>query len=588
MNIIENVKNCDFSTLVSGKQVFKIPLFQRNYSWSTENCSLLFNDIKKAFDNKESYYIGNFIYYAENTANVGITEFILIDGQQRITTLLLLLCALRDVCNSNLKIDEEFIKNDDKNNKYKFKLKQNYNDIDDFEEIMDRKIDENKKSNIYNSYNTFVNIFKYLQEENFKFSKFYEFIKLNLETVAIKLNNYDIRKVQNVFEKLNSTGVELSPADLIRNYLLFSDNIKEQESLHKKWKIVEDIVEEKNISKFAKAYIIRYKFEDIQNDKVYFRFKDAFDEKEHKVILDDMIKYSKYFAIIENSKFYKFSELAGELNYSLCTNEEITDSQNKLSTTFKLLNILGSDDLNPLFFQLFDELYENDIKKLNDICELILEFMIRYRIVSPSTGGGALSSKIKNIMKKIDKKDINLTLTAIHKELSNNKDSDASKYPDDEEFRMALTKNLIVKNARVVLYQFARRKGYEIKEFDNNITVEHLMPQTIKANTPEGAWWIENLGGKDKWEKVYNTYLDTIGNFALLTRKLNSSISNDKWDKKRIELKERAADKLTQDVSKLKKFNESQLKNRNKDLANTLSQTITGVYFDRKGKNWLK
>lgn len=595
MNNIESIDGYTFEEFVGGgDKVFEIPLFQRNYSWDRDSCEQIFNDIMNAYIRKENYYIGNFMFYKSSDTTPRFNKFILIDGQQRITTLLLLLCAIRDKFGNLLHIDTDFLMNNNDEEKYKFKLKQNYNDYADFLEIMENKKNDDKKSNIYTAYNTFVNMIdsdKRIDAKNI--DGIYNTIK-KLEAIGIELKCSNIEKVQDIFEKINSTGVGLSSADLIRNFLLFSSSTKIQSELHDYWKIIEDTVGENNISKFAKAFLIRNTYEDVTNEKVYFEFKKKFSKTDHETILKLLIRYATFFSMIENQRFNEIQndDCKDLKEYDFNDNENKTTKKynqlQKLKTTFALLNKIGTDEINPFFFQLCDSLYYTDLDKLNDICELILEFMIRYRIVQPSGGGGALSTKIRDIMKKISDGEYSITKKSIYLLLSNNENSEASRYPSNAEFVSALKGSVTIKNARVLLYQVARRKNEEILPFDTGITVEHLMPQTIDKNTADGKWWINNLGGNDKWQEVYNEYLNCIGNMALVSRKLNTVLSNSSWDNKRIELSAKAMGKAAQRVAKLKKWSKDQMKTRNNNYSSEISQIITGPKFEKNINNkWL-
>lgn len=591
---IEDYNGFTFESLVGGEnKVFEVPLFQRNYSWNKESCEQLFNDILNAFLNNETYYIGNFMFYNSTEINPNYTKFILIDGQQRITSLLLLLCAIRDIFPKMSYINKDFLINSYAPEQYKFKLKQNYNDIEDFKEIIDNKKNDSKNSPIYNAYNKFVELInncEHITPSNVK--NFYKTI-LHLETIGISFPNKDISKVQDIFEKINSTGVELSAADLIRNFLLFSSSIEAQQHLHSYWKTIEDIVGENNISKFAKSFLIRRTFNDVTKEKVYSEFKEAFKYENHEKILQSLIHYAVFFAMIEKQEFYEIKD--GNYKKPIKYNFSDVGSKkynglSKLKTTFALLNKIGTDEINPFFFQLCDELYEKNIDKLDDICQLILEFMIRYMVVKPSAGGGALSGKIRKIMQKIDNREIKITKANIYDLLSSS-DSEQSRYPGNDEFTSALKSFITQKNARVVLYQYSRRLAQELNSFDGKITLEHFMPQTIDEKTDEGKWWIKHLGGNQKYkdiEIIHKKYLNCIGNMGLLTSSLNSSISNGPWDKKREEIKLKAADKTTCIASNNEKWTEPQIKRRNKSLADKISKVITGPNFEKNDKcNWL-
>lgn len=560
-------------------KIFEIPLFQRNYNWSVDNCRELYEDVINSYKNCSSHFIGIFIHYNSLVSTLK-TSNVLIDGQQRLTTIMLLLCAIRDVTdNEQLKnnINENFIYNTNLNIKFKFKLKQNNYDNDNFEKVLGNKLDSiQTKSKVYINYSKFIS---WLSEDSDKidFVELFESIK-RMEAVEIILRSEKIENVQQIFEKINSTGQPLSAADLIRNYLLFTGDMKEQQKLYDKWTCIEKIVGINNITQFVKAYTIRYSCEVITSRNIYTDFKNQFQTWSHDEILNDMLKYSVYYAIIEENKYCKYDS---EYNVIVENNDD-----KHINNTLKMLDVLGTDDFIPLFMMLFDELYNKNRNRLDEILELILEFMIRYRVVQPSAGGGALQSKIHGIMKSINDNTCPLTVKGIYTKLSSY-DSDASRYPTDSQFMTHLKENMLVKNGRVLLYQYARRRNYEIMDFDSNITLEHLMPQTIDPSKDEGKWWISNLG-KTKYKEIQEKYTDCVGNYALLTRSLNSSVSNGAWPTKRKEMILKAFDAETRKVAEESKWNESAIKARNDKFANEIRQYITGPKNEiRNGNKWL-
>lgn len=125
-------------------KVFAIPPFQRNYEWSIEQCDELFYDIIKSYKTGKNHYIGNIVYYIGENSGASFSEYILIDGQQRITTILLLLCAIRDHVKNDdeLRINSRYLKNDTKDERYRIKLKQTTFDAKIFAKIIDGKINE--------------------------------------------------------------------------------------------------------------------------------------------------------------------------------------------------------------------------------------------------------------------------------------------------------------------------------------------------------------------------------------------------------------------------------------------------------------
>ena len=334
-------------------KVFIIPPFQRNYEWSFEQCDELFEDIISSYKSKKTHYLGNIVYYEGKNNGASFSEFILVDGQQRVTTILLLLCAIRDEMKRQNIPDENitirYLENDNGGDLYRVRLKQTSYDADSFNMVVKGLVKENdKKNNIIKNYFHFISL---LRESSIPLKDIYNTIT-KLEVVDVNLQIEDnLEAVQTVFEKINSTGKRLSPADLIRNCLLLSNSIEEQELLYKNyWIKIERTVSNENISRFARDFLVMKIFEDVEQEKIYKKFKDDYvnqPEITHVEILDEMSRYAKYFA------YFKFEN---------CENEKI----NKLII---MLNLLKTDDLMPLYLCLFDKLYINKPRELEKILE---------------------------------------------------------------------------------------------------------------------------------------------------------------------------------------------------------------------------
>ena len=201
-------------------KVFIIPPFQRNYEWSKKQCEELFHDIEKAYYKKKTHYLGNVVYYFGENNGAEFQELILVDGQQRISTIVLLLCAIRD-CEKDSdfkdKVTSRYLKNDTKNDKFRIRLKQTSYDYQSFISVVEKKPVQNDESNIVKNYNIFLDL---LNKTEIPLNEIYNTIqKLEIVGVNLQIEN-DLETIQTIFEKINSTGKPLSPADLIRNYLL--------------------------------------------------------------------------------------------------------------------------------------------------------------------------------------------------------------------------------------------------------------------------------------------------------------------------------------------------------------------------------
>ena len=536
--------------LVGGlDKVFIIPPFQRNYDWSFEQCEELFRDIEKAYKTSTTHYLGNIVYYMGKNSGASFNELILVDGQQRITTILLLLCAIRDYYNKeDLRINSRYLVNDTNIEKFRIKLKQTSYDNAAFAAVIDgmnlQEIDQ--QSNVIKNYKYFL---KMLKESEVEPNNIYDAIQ-KLEVVDVNLEiSDDLGKVQTVFEKINSTGKKLQPSDLIRNYLLLASSSSEQEKLYTNyWIKLEQQLGNDNISKFAKYYLITKIYEDVQNDNIYKSFKEYFDSNNspHVDILNDMLKYSEYYSWIVNEN---------------CPNE-------KINIIIEILNLLKTDDLYPLYLVLFEKLYSSNKEELYKIMNLLSDFMLRYRIVSPSGGGGALRSAIYGLIEKIEGEIVQLDYDNMLFELSNSP-TPASRFPSDDEFKSQLKNTVYIAYARALLYKMELIEKSNIPVKLSKVTIEHLLPQT------RTKWWIDYLGGEEETDRIYNTYLNCIGNLAPISGSYNSKNSNKPWEEK-LENLRNVQFVITSSVANSNTWKEADIVKRNEEISNRACAEITG------------
>lgn len=519
--------------------VFIIPPFQRNYSWDEEQCCELFDDISDSIKKGRSHYIGNIVYYVGENNRAGFNEYILIDGQQRITSILLLLCAIR----SKLPFDEAkrlekkfLINEDEKDEKYRVKLKQTDNDLRVFEKIINNVnlTNEEKENKLFVNYNYFLDRLTDFSDD--EAIKFYNAIA-NLDIVDLNLKiEKDLEAVQKIFEKINSTGKELSVADLIRNYLLISNNSDEQKRLYDNyWIKIENLYQDKEkISEFAKHYLITKRGIWAEEKKLYNTFKLYFDNTNisKEEILNEILKYSQY--------------------YNWFIDEKCPDD--KINIIIKELNVLKSDDMYSLLLILFDKLYDSNKIELRKILDLLSDFMIRYRIVSPTNGSGDIRKTLFTILSKITKNDIELNYDSILYELSNSP-SPGGRFPNNEEFENALSRYVNTTYAKALLYKLEYKEIKNIEVDIRKVTVEHLMPQTLSEE------WKKYLGGDTNASLIYNTFINNIGNLALLSRPLNSENSNDIWDNKKKNI-QGSQFVLTNTIDKNCKWDDTAIKKR--------------------------
>ena len=240
----------------------------------------------------------------------------------------------------------------------------------------------------------------------------------------------------------------------------------------------------------------------------------------------------------------------------------------KLNITIEILNLLKTDDLYPLYYILFEKLYSNNIDELRKIMDLISDFMLRYRIVSPSGGGGALRSSIYGLVEKIVGEIITLDYDSILFELSNSP-TPSSRFPSNDEFKTQLKNSVNIAYARALLYKMELIEKSNIPVKLSKITIEHLMPQT------RTKWWIEYLGGEEETERIYNTYLNCIGNLAPISGSYNSKNSNKPW-KEKVENLKNVQFVITSSTALNETWKEQDIINRNEDISERACREITG------------
>lgn len=528
-------------------KVFIIPPFQRNYEWTTQQCEELFDDVVRAYQNKKSHYLGNIVYYLGQNSGATFQELILVDGQQRITTVLLLLCALRDLTDDEeirQSIDGDYLTNRTQNEKYRIRLKQTAYDSNCFISIINGTL-VSEQNNTITNYEYFK---KRIRESKISIRDLYNTLtKLEIVDVNLQIDN-DLSKVQTVFEKINSTGKRLEPADLIRNFLLLSNTAEEQEMLYTKfWLKIEQTIKNEEISRFAKDFLILNLFDDIPKEQIYKTFRDHFGSAgtSHVKILEEMCRLSKFYAWILNEN---------------CPH-------NKINNTLKYLNCLKTTDLYPLYLYLFDKLYDSDNALLEKLLNLLSDFMLRYRVVAPSGGGGALRTTIYSLLELLSGGNISLDYDPILFELSNSANP-SGRYPDDADFKKALMEHIDIPYARVA---YLKLEAFETKNIPVDIaavTIEHLMPQK------RTDWWINNFGGEIEADRIYDRYLNCIGNLAPISQGYNSKNSNKAWHEKVKNLKS-VQFKVTAETATFAEWKEADIAKRNADVANRLCVAIT-------------
>lgn len=491
--------------ILNGNKQFLIPVYQRYYSWDLEQCRRLWNDIadmqKKG---KVGHFVGSIVNIAEQAMPTGVQKYMIIDGQQRMTTLTLLLLALRDYAINNpedqtinaRRIDNMLLKNEYEVGDERYKLLLTETDRDILMKLVDEKpIAEDTKSKLLDNYHFFVGK---IADKELMPAEIYESIG-KLQIVNITLDRA-VDDAQAIFESLNSTGKELSESDLIRNYVLMGLEPAEQTYVYEHlWRPMELLfvyeTQGSIMDRFFRDYLTMKLTRIPKQGRVYEEFKLYHLNCEFGTIRElcqDLLTYSKYYTDIV------FKRSSNPMLKSLY--EGIIDLRMEVSYPFLLK--VHNDFAEHVISQ--DELMQ--------IIRLCISYVFRRSIcdVPPNS----LNKTFATLRNEIRSDDYLNSIKAFFVLQDGYKE-----FPNDERFTTAfMTRDVYNMRSRNFILRQLENFGNKAPICIENYTIEHIMPQNRNLS-PE---WQEMLGVN--WREVQKTYLHTIGNLTLTA--YNSEMSD--------------------------------------------------------------
>lgn len=545
--------------LSANKTQFVIPVYQRNYDWSIAQCKQLLDDILEVGSKKEmnAHFIGSIVFVHDDVyTSSKIKELTIIDGQQRLTTLTLIYLTLHNLAkeleDESLvnEISETYLINKYASEEEKLKLRPTENNDKVLKYLMRGDLNEEFQefSKIIDNYNYFV---ERITEENYKYV-LDGLSKLMFVEISLDREKDD---PQRIFESLNSTGLELSQADLIRNYILMGLNRKDQINVYQNyWEIIEKNArdESSNISKVSE-YIrdfLTLENKKIPNkNKVYSEFKDKYPTTNIEDLENILMK-------IKNL-VYHYNKLLNPKN----------EKDKDIRLQLEYINRLEINVAFPFLIQVYEDYATGIIDKPTfvEILEFIQSYTWRRFIVGVPTN--ALN---KIFMVLYDKVDTNNYLYSIQSLLFSK--TGVQRFPKDEEVIDALkSKDVYNIKSKNRTYLFERLENFKNNEFvkieDNpDITIEHIFPQN-----PDSKWKIE-LGEKE-YVFIKNNYLNTIANLTLSGNngKLGNKIFKEKRDLKDLGYKDSRL-WLNKQISKFDKWGQSEIEERYASLSEKFLQ----------------
>ena len=547
---------------------FVIPVYQRNYDWLIDNCDQLFSDlVKLSRSNRCSHFFGSIVTSSADSSY----NRLVIDGQQRLTTIsLLLLAGIKAVKAGAIEISEEskieeayevFLKAKFCNSERKIKLVPIENDRIAYDKIFNEEDSFDEDSKVTRNYRHFYDLLT-RKPQALSFDQLLDAIE-RLQIISIELDSDD--DAQLIFESLNSTGLALTEADKIRNYLLMSLTPEEQHMCFKNyWQKIEQATENQP-TKFLRDYLtIQQQLQrPVRQSNIYYEWKKYMDGHERKEELVKMLDYAHYYQQVTEAKL----------------------STAKLSEKMRHICNIETDVTNVFFIQFLkyasaNNLSEDEIFKVIDLVE---NYLAR-RIVC-NMPGNALTQVFcalhKDVLKSIEE------YSSANVELGNSY-SDILTYhimrrdgnyqlPRDMQFVESIkTRDAYHMLKPFQIFLFERLENSVHGEYNDvatdmkkkDATIEHIMPQTLNGD------WKAMLG--DNFEEIQDKYLHTFANLTLTG--INSELSNKPFEIKRDGKKfgneiypgyKNSKYRLTKNVTLCDKWTEIELQNRCNEIVAT-------------------
>lgn len=538
------------------KRQYLIPVYQRNYEWSKEQCEKLFVDIVLASEKDHTHFCGS-VVYASLKEERNIKYYVIIDGQQRMTTIYLMIKALYDLAQTDKdkEVMKEALENKDRYDEYgidiasKLKLKPIKSDNNQLMLLMENKFDKiDKSSGIWHNYELFCELIKEKQERDMGVKDIYRGLE---KLICAKILLEEDDNPQEIFERINSTGLPLSLADKIRNFVLMTD--ADQEKLYEDyWLETELKVGKQHMTEFFLDYL-NFKTDGFSKEQdAYDDFKKLF--KEEQYTNESMLKELHHYAQFYHAFLYDDTTYGKSINTELQSLRRL-----KQTTVFTFL------------FNVFDDLTNNVIDETTtaEVLKVLLNYSVRRMIceVASNSLRGLYKTLYSRVYNRPENKDH--YVDALISFLNQLTTRDA--FIGDEYFVQSLKQNnLYRKNALCkFLLTEVENQGKE-RIVTDNLTIEHIMPQNKNLSSA----WQTMLG--ENWNSDRDRLLHTLGNLTLTG--YNSELGDKPFEEKKELLEQNThAVHLYFDIKNCDSWNASTIETRAEHLAKNIVELFPMV-----------
>jgi len=493
--------------IIEGTKQYVVPLFQRPYSWKKSEWQVLWDDLIELCESESprTHFMGSIVTIPTNSIPEGVSKYLLIDGQQRLTTIFILLCAVRDYAKQieeeklAAKIDNTILVNPYEKGLDYYKLQPTQVDRDVFHKLI-RSEEQDQNWEILECYNFFLKKIKQFRVDVYKIQKV---ICSNLSIVSVVLSADDDPYL--VFESLNAKGRALTQADLIRNYFFMRIHADSQELIYEKyWQPMQYLLGD-NLTEFIRHYLTKNGI-DVKQSETYFQIKERINQGDALPHLQDLHRFANYYSRL----------LTPEREDNLRIRKYLTR-----------INRLEVATVYPFLLNCYDEWMQNRISETEfiEIFQVLENFILRRFVCNVQTRG------LNRIFALLYSQVVKDTAIATGSFIDRLKIALQSKdYPKDAEFKERLLDVKLygsnrTEKAKLILESLEESFRHKEQVSLNNLSIEHIMPQTLNG------WWKNHLG--EDWAITHDLLIHSLGNLTLTA--YNSELSNSDFLSKRTE-----------------------------------------------------
>lgn len=525
---------------------YVIPAYQRNYTWKANvEVKKLLDDLDLVLEGKQTKHFLGIMIYLQQSSGMFRIECSVIDGQQRLTTIFLLLYALKEIMSEKGLEDEAeqleanyLINVTQKDDRYK--LKPLVSDDTVYQHIVRQEYDEieDKHSNVYLNFKYIKNWLEGKLNNHSVQEIFNALQNLYIVCIPIGIDDYP----QKIFESINATGAKLTASDLIRNYILMPITSELQDSYYKKyWRKLESLIssDSKKLESFFRFFIMTKRGTMVNKNATYKAFVNWFEERRSKTdiesIFKEIVKYATYHSII-----FK---------------DDISSLPNDMRKSIQEYRMIKSDMPVPLLLEYFalNEAFRKtgrgiSDKQLADIISTLNSYLMRRALCDMDTSSIThyFPLLLKETLNKIDGDYTNI-VTVFKKCLINENRGTPQEMPDNKKLKDRIyNANMYGISTWVNIFFRKLESHHNSTPVDfSKLSIEHLMPQTP---TPQ---WLLAL---DTDKVTYEENVHRLGNLTFASSKDNSKMSNNSWETKKQILNSTGHLKINQDLLKKKQM----------------------------------